>query len=211
MQVVLPEHLAQLQQQLAAQQGLPTDMTGAQGNAHHDPGMHDMDAAGTAAPQHDAAMLAPQHAGQQAQHTGQQPQRQHPGDRGGEQQGQCAAQQPAEQPARQGGQPLLQAQAAAVVRGEAGGAPAQQAKQARLSPHGPSALSLTLAAAGQRGLVEPAVPEALTSPQAPQQAQLAQQAQQAAFSSLHYEVLRFAQRASPTPQEVAGAWHGLCH
>ena len=70
MQVVLPEHLAQLQQQLAAQQGLPTDMTGAQGNAHHDPSMHGMDA-GAAAAQHDATMLASQHAGQQhdlAQH-----------------------------------------------------------------------------------------------------------------------------------------------
>ncbi|GAB4813154.1 hypothetical protein N2152v2_000200 [Parachlorella kessleri] len=60
-QVVLPEHLAQLQQQLAAQQGI----------AHHDPSMHDMDAAGTAAQEHDAALLDSQSAGQQhdpAQH-----------------------------------------------------------------------------------------------------------------------------------------------
>jgi hypothetical protein len=44
--------------------------------------------------------------------------------------------------------------------------------------------------------VEPAIPA--------HQAQQAQQVQQA-FSPLHHEVLRFAQRATPTPQEVAGA------
>ncbi|GAB4814301.1 hypothetical protein N2152v2_001347 [Parachlorella kessleri] len=128
--------------------------------------------------------------------AGQQAQRRPPGDRGGEQQGQQTAQQPAEQ----GGQLLPQAQAARTERGEAADVPAQQAKRARLSPQGPPALATTHAAAAEGALVEPAIPAASTPLQAPQQDQLAQQG---ALSSLHHEVLRFAQRAAPTPQEVA--------